>query len=76
MIMLLSLDWVVKKDPIRSQVMPFTRLRWLMNIVIGEFGGSLPLMYGVIKVVANNRISSSHHLRSAYFKQWTNNQPY
>ncbi len=28
------INWVVEKDPIRSQVLPFTRLRWLVKIVI------------------------------------------
>jgi hypothetical protein len=39
-------------------------------------GSSLPSMDGVIKVVANNRVSSSDHPSSTYFKQRTNNQPY
>jgi hypothetical protein len=36
-------------------------------------GGNLPPMDGVVKVVANNKVSSSDHPRTTYFKQWTNN---
>lgn len=71
----LSSDWVAKKEPMGSQVKPFTRLSWPLRTARGAPVEACHIRTVLSKLQLASCVSSGDHPRSTYFMERTNGPP-